>query len=372
MNPAFLVRNTGNLLFKRELRFHFDRIPMRARHISRRKLINLLRISANRLLPFAYAFGYPYMAHTSHSGVCDLNCDLCRTLDPRTRGRQLLPFPVFKKFIDEVGSYLLYIILWTWGEPLLNPEIYKMIAYARDKNVLAVTSSNLNRFSQESAREMVASGLEALIVALDGATPETYARLRRGGDFHRVLDNTRLLMEEKRRTGAHRPIVNLRMVVSSENEDEVEGFRALARDLGVDMVSLKAYSTRQPGYTDPQHDRRFAPKDERFRWYRYHPDFSADRRPRRYRCKFPWTKPTLSADGEVLACEFDLTCSSSFGNIQGRSFEEIWFSPQAERFRRRFLKDRDAVRFCRDCVYDYKLIDGCVLEWEYLTDAAQR
>jgi len=372
VNPAFLVKNSASLLFRRELSFHFDRIPMRARQISRRKLFNLLRISANRLLPFTHTFGYPYMAHISPAGVCDLHCELCPSLDDKTRGRQLLAFPVFKKFIDQAGAYLLYIILWSWGEPLLNTDIYKMIAYARDKNILSVTSSNLNRFSRQAAREMIASGLEALIVAVDGATPETYARLRKGGDFHRVLDNTRLLMEEKRRSGTRTPIVNLRMVVSRENEDEAEAFRDLARDLGVDMVSLKAYSTRQPGYVDPDHDRRFAPRSERYRWYRYHADFSADRRPRKYNCRFPWTKPTLFADGEVLACEFDLTCSFSFGNIQDQSFDEIWFGSQARRFRRRFSKDRDAVRFCRDCVYDYKLIDGCVLDWEYLTYAPKR
>jgi len=79
----------------------------------------------------------------------------------------------------------------------------------------------------------------------------------------------------------------------------------------------------------------------------------------------------LFADGTVVSCEFDLTFEYPFGNINQSSFEEIWFSPQAEAFRKRFQKSRDAFEFCQNCVYDYKLIDGCVLEWEYLTDAAK-
>ena len=137
------------------------------------------------------------------------------------------------------------------------------------------------------------------------------------------------------------------------------------------MVSIKAFSTRQSGCSDPEVDRRFVPDQTRYRWYRYHPDFTTDTRPKKYNCRFPWTKPTLFADGTVLSCEFDLTYDFPFGNINRNSFEEIWFSPEAERFRRRFQKDRDAFAFCRDCVYDHKLIEGCVLEWEYLTDAVK-
>jgi radical SAM protein with 4Fe4S-binding SPASM domain len=306
------------------------------------------------------------MAHIAPAGVCDLSCELCPTSNPETIAKTLLPFETFRKLIDGIGDYLIYLILWSWGEPLLNPEIYRMVSYARDRDILSVTSSNLNRFSRDEARAMIDSGLEALIIALDGATPETYARLRKGGDFHRVVDHTRLLMEEKAAAGARAPIVNLRMVVSRENEGEMEEFRRLARELKVDMVSFKAFSTRQPGYSDPEHDRRFAPQCRRYRWYRYHPDYSADRKAKPYRCKFPWTKPTLFADGTVLACEFDLKGTCAFGNIERQSFEEIWFSPRAEAFRKAFLRDRDSVAFCRDCVYDFKLIDGCVLEWEDL------
>jgi radical SAM protein with 4Fe4S-binding SPASM domain len=371
LRAGFLLRNGLNLILWRRLSFQFDRIPMRARNISGRKLLNLCKIALNRLLPISRTLGYPYMAHIAPSGICDLSCDLCPSAAPETQGKQLLAFDTFKKFIDETGDYLLYIILWSWGEPLLNPEIFRMIAYAKERKILSVTSSNLNRFSREDARALISSGLDALIVALDGSTPETHARLRKGGDFQRVLDHTRLLMEEKERAGVRHPIVNLRMVVSRENEDEVEGFWRLAQDLGVDMASIKAFSTRQPGYAHPDFDRRFAPESEKYRWYRYHPDYSTDQRPRKYRCRFPWTKPTLFADGTVASCEFDLTHEFPFGNITKSRFDEIWFSPRAERFRQRFQKDREAFEFCRDCVYDHKLIDGCVLEWEYLTDAAK-
>ena len=366
MSLPFLLRNLFNLLFRRRLNFEFDRIPLRARSISPRKMLNLFLVGFNRLLPLTKLWGYPYMAHISPAGLCNLRCELCPVHDEGVRGKELLPFATFKKFIDETGDTLLYLILWSWGEPLLNPDFVRMTDYARRKKILTVTSTNLNHFSRDDAKALAASGPDALIIALDGVTEETYGRMRKGGRAATVVANTRLLLEERTRAGSDIPFVNLRLVVSKENEHEVEAFRALAKDLGVDMVSFKAFSTRQPGYGDPEFDKRFAPEDERYRWYRYLPGYVADHRPKKYACKFPWTKPTLFPDGEVLACEFDLRYEHPFGNILRRSFREIWFGPEAAAFRRSFRANRDNIRYCHDCVYDYKLFPGCVVEWEIL------
>jgi radical SAM protein with 4Fe4S-binding SPASM domain len=363
---SFVLRNLINLLFRRGIRFEFDRIPLRTPPLSPRKTLNLFRVGLNRLLPLTKARGNPYMAHISPAGLCNLSCELCPVHDPEMKGKELLPFATFKKFIDEAGADLLYLILWSWGEPLLNPDLVRMTEYARRKKILTVTSSNLNRLRRDEARALAAAGPDALIIALDGVTEETYGRQRKGGRASDVVANTRLLLDERARAGSKIPFLNLRMVVSKENEHEVEAFRTLAKDLGVDMVSWKAFSTRQPGYGDPDFDKRFAPEDERFRWYRYLPGYVADRRVKRYDCKFPWTKPTLFPDGEVLACEFDMRYEHSFGNIRQQSFRDIWFGPRAAAFRRTFRADRDDIRYCRDCVYDHKLFSGCVVAWEIL------
>jgi radical SAM protein with 4Fe4S-binding SPASM domain len=369
MRAKFLLQNTFDLLFKRKLAFQFDRIPLQAEKISNQKLINLFRIGLNRLFPVSRIMGYPYMAHISPAGLCNLSCALCPVHDPELKGKTLLPFDTFKKFIDETGDYLIYIILWSWGEPFLNPEIYRMIKYASEKGILSVTSSNMNKFSMEEAEALIDSGLDALIIAVDGTTEETYARLRSGGDFNKVKANTRMLVETKQKFGSKKPIINLRMVVSRDNESEIEDFKQLARDLSVDMVSFKAFSTRQMGYRDPEYDRRFAPDSKKYRWYRYHPDFSPSKKPKKYNCRFSWTKPTLFPDGTIIACEFDFKYEQSFGNIKTQTFKDIWFGPKIKRFRKQFLKNRDRFDFCKDCVYDYKLIEGCVIEWELLKDA---
>ena len=366
MNARFLARNAARIALRGELAFEFDRIPLVARGIRGRKLTNLARIATNRLLPVAKVHGYPYMAHISPANVCNVFCERCPAHETSTAGRTFLPFETYERFMDSAAPYLLYVILWSWGEPLLNPDIYRMIRSATDRNVLTVTSTNLNHFGEDHAREMVASGLDALIVALDGTNPETYERTRPGGKYSAVVEHTRMIVEEKRRTGATKPFVNLRMVVSRENEHEVEDFRRLARDLGVDMVSFKAFSTRQAGYSDPEWDRVRVPTETGLRWYDYDSDFALKHARGEYNCRFPWTKPTLFPDGSILACEFDLGAHHAFGNLNEASFEDIWFGETAAATRRAFQRDRNSLPFCRDCVYDNSVIEGCVLAWEHL------
>ena len=363
MDSRFLRRNFFNLICKRQLEFEFDMIPFTTR-LSSKQRNNLFKIAFNRFLPISHTLGRPYMAHISPSGICDLDCVSCPTKDSKTQGKELLPLATFRKFIDEAGDTLIYIILWSWGEPLLNPDFPKMVEYAAQRNIITVTSSNLNRLTSDQARDLVASGLDSLIIAVDGTTQASYEKYRCGGNLERIINNIKLLVAEKKRTGAKKPLLNLRMVVSRENEHEVEDFRLLGRELGVDMVSFKAFSTRQAGYENPEMDRRFAPQSNSYRWYKYLKNFQTDHRVKKYWCRFPWTKPMLFADGTIIFCEFDLQYERPLGNINQHSFDEIWFSDKAQKWRRLFQQNRDAFVFCRDCVYDYKMFDGCVIERE--------
>ena len=372
MDARFVMSNAVNLAFKRRFDFTFDRIPLSSRHVSVRKAANLLRISGNRLSRITPALGYPYMVQVAPSGLCDLHCERCPIDEQGASQKTRMPYQTFKKLIDETGDYLLYAIMWSWGEPLLNPDVYRMFRYAHDRQVLTVTSSNLHSFSMQEAKELVSSRLDALIIALDGATAEMHERLRPGASYQRVIDHTRMIVEERFRQRSSTPFLNLRMVVSRENESEVEAFRALARELGVDMVSFKAYSTRQSGFGDAEWDKHRAPEESSLRWYDYSEDFAVSKHAaRRFDCRFLWTKPTLFADGQINNCEFDFDCSHALGNLNEQSFDEIWFGERAKEMRKRFRRDGERFDFCAECVYDYSVIDGCVLDWEYLSDVAK-
>ena len=55
------------------------------------------------------------------------------------------------------------------------------------------------------AEAVVRSGLDTMIVSLDGVTQDVYEQYRVAGRLDRVLDNLRLLVETKRRLGVETP-----------------------------------------------------------------------------------------------------------------------------------------------------------------------
>ena len=172
----------ANLILRRRFRFDFELIPYRAENLSWRKIGNFFLAGLNQYLPRPRPFGKPVFAQVEPANFCNLSCPLCLTVsESHARPAAVLPFDVFRRFIDEVGDTLLLIVFWNWGEPFLNPDLCRMLACAKAKGILTHCSTNGNvRFDEEKAREIVRSGLDTLIFGVDGATPETYAKYRVG------------------------------------------------------------------------------------------------------------------------------------------------------------------------------------------------
>ena len=106
-----------------------------------------------------------------------------------------MDFNLYKKFIDEIGDYVFLILLWDWGEPFLNPSIYEMISYAKQKGIKLVSSTNGHLFKEkEQADKLIASGLDTIIFAVDGISQETYEPYRQGGSLESVLQGIRTVV----------------------------------------------------------------------------------------------------------------------------------------------------------------------------------
>ena len=206
------------------------------------KKANFFVAGLNQYLTPARPLGYPVIAQVEPANYCNLKCPLCLTSTvTKSRNPALLSFEAFQRFIDECGDYLLHLIFWNWGEPFLNPDLFRMIAYAKRKGIIVHTSTNGNVPLDEAQTEaLVDSGLDSLVVAVDGATQETYEKYRIGGRLDVVLSNIQKIVRIRSRKGSASPIINMRFVVMRHNESEIPQARILAQKLGVDYFSLKS------------------------------------------------------------------------------------------------------------------------------------
>jgi len=359
--PAEVIPQVFNLLVRRRFRFQFELIPYEATRLSRAKIGNLFLAGLNQYLRRPAPFGRPAFAQVEPANICNLSCPLCLTVSQtQARPPALLPLQTFQQFIDDLGAYLLLVVLWNWGEPLLNPDLPRMIAYAHERGVLTHCSTNGNfPITAGLAEELVRSGLDTLIFGVDGATEETYQAYRCGGSLAEVKRNIAALLEARRRLGASTPRVNLRFVVMKQNESELPQVTAMARELGVDHLTLKTVDL--PADIGADLDGQWAPEEQKFKRYEYL-EGSFRRKRRRFNCVRPWKRITLDAAGTVIACEFDYRNLAPFG-VVGRdgTATDIWKGPAGREFRRGFRGGWNEHPFCAQCTLKHRVARDCTV-----------
>jgi radical SAM protein with 4Fe4S-binding SPASM domain len=367
--PAEVIPQLYNVLVRRRLEFKFERVPYVAENLSLKKIANLFLHGLNQYLRPSRPPGVPVIAQVEPINTCDLSCPLCLTTSVTpSRTKAVMDFETFKKFIDDVGDYLLLIVLWGWGEPFLNRDIFQMIEYARKRDILihCSTHGSLRKFDEAKAERLVASGLDTFIVAVDGATQESYEKYRVGGDLELVHKNIRTIVRTKKKLGAATPRLVFRVVVTGKNEHELPLMRKMAEELGVDFFAWKSVrlsSALEVGQNEP-----FLPVDEkhlvRERDLGGGVSLQDD-----FKCMRPWKRFTLLAGGEVVSCEFDYKSAHSFGRLdEGASTLDIWRGQAAKAFRGTFNLGRNDYYLCKSCPYKGVYTEECTIEFRDFGD----
>jgi len=356
-----VVPELPDLIFRRRLKFKFERIPFEVEGLAPKKIGNFFLAGLNQYLLPSKPLGHPVIAQVEPANFCNLSCPLCLTTsETAARPAGLLSFEKFKEFIDDLGDYLLLIVLWNWGEPFLNPDLFKMIAYAKSRKIVVHSSTNGQvRFDGASAGELVESGLDSLVFGIDGATPETYVRYRKGGNFERVLENVKTIVRTKERRGSLTPRLTLRFVAMRQNEQELPLAYRLAQELGVDFFAVKTVD--MPPALGKNLDSVFAPGTQEYQRYEYE-EGSFRRNSRPFTCMRPWKRITLDALGEVIPCEFDYKNVHTFGGLKnGKTALSIWKGSQAGKFRKRFNKGNNNFYLCENCTYKNRVAEDCTI-----------
>jgi MoaA/NifB/PqqE/SkfB family radical SAM enzyme len=206
-------------------------------HGNPRKWWNLALVEYERMARKVEVKSRPYILFLDPCNHCDLRCPLCPTgMNELGRPQKMLSFECFQKYFDPHAPYLFECILHNWGESLLNKEIYRMISYAQSKNVGTNLSTNFVNTKPEDLEKLLDSGLEYLIVSLDGTNQESYGRYRVRGDFEKVQNNLRTFLELRSRRRQTTPVVEWQYIVMKHNEGEVEEAERRSREMGVDVM----------------------------------------------------------------------------------------------------------------------------------------
>lgn len=251
----------------------------------------------------------------------------------------------YRQMLDELGNKLIYLYFYFQGEPYMHQGFLDMVNYASQKKIYTVTSTNGHFLTERKAIETVESGLDRILISIDGATQQTYEQYRKGGSLNKVIEGTKNLVAAKRRLRSKTPHIIFQFLVVRPNEHEIEAVKKLGEELGVDEVKFKTaqvYDFKNGNDlipTLPEYSRYEQLKDGT-----YH-----IKNAMLNHCWKLWHSCVITWDGRVVPCCFDKDAAHQFGDLNTQSFGQIWHNTKYTSFRSRLLQSRAAIDICTNC-----------------------
>jgi len=309
-----------------------------------RRFVNKMLSVASKFLGLTRSLGYPSHLMIEVSSACQLKCPLCPLGNGTlARPRQLMKMQTFKRIVDDIADYIYHININGMGEPLLNENICEMIKYAKAKNIYVDLYTNLQIENQDVIEGLVHCDLDAILISCDGATKDIYEKYRINGDFDRLLNNIKVLVEKKKSRNSSKPQVNIQCILFEHNENQLPQMAELVKSLQADNLIIKRPFLFWGGQKDASV---FLPKNEQVSMYRRHEAKLRWQGKTKSKCDLLWASSVILADGAVVPCCFDYEGKVQLGNINQDSFTVIWNNQSYRNFRRQVQKNWRKIPIC--------------------------
>lgn len=329
------------------------------KHGTPRKWANLATVETERRLRRIELKGRPYLLIVDPCNYCNLRCPLCPTgLGTLGRQQAMLSFAHFQEYFNPLADHLFECYLHNWGESLLNKEVFHMIAHAQARNVGTNLSTNFSETSSDDIDQLLDSGLEYLIVSLDGTSAASYGKYRVRGKYDRVMDNMSEIIRRRNLRRLKTPRVEWQFIVMKQNEHEVDEAAAMAKRVGVDLLRFI------PVGMPIDHPNRRAAADE---WYpvtmkgrEHRPDdveqqFGQANKPGP--CFYLYRTMVINPDGGVSPCCVVYKKDTDFATLPG-DVAAIWNNEKYQSARALFSPRQPASTVATTC-------DGCDIFAKY-------
>lgn len=251
----------------------------------------------------------------------------------------------FKDTIDQLHKDLWYLVFYFQGEPYLNPSFLDMVKYASQKKVYTATSTNAHYLNDENAKRTIESGLDRLIISIDGTTQEVYQQYRVGGQLHKVIEGAKNIVKWKKQLKSKKPFVVFQFLVVKPNEHQIEDVKKLAMECGVDDVWFKTAQI----YDFENDPNGLIPSLEKYSRYKKTSNGYRFKGKLANHCWRLWHDPVITWDGLVAPCCFDKDAQHKMGDLKKQSFKQIWKNGNYINFRKQILKGRKNIDICANC-----------------------
>ena len=270
---------------------------------------------------------FPLFIDVEVTSACNLKCHFCATTFRGQKVKKGFISPdTVKKIIDEGADKNLYGVKFNVrGEPLLHPQIYDFVRYAKSKGLVDVYfNTNAMLLSEEASAKLIDAGLDRLSISFEGYTKEVYERSRAGSNYETVLSNIERIQLLKKKLGVEHPKIRVQTVMLPELEQTFEEYKKFwgQRADEVGFLDYKEMKVKKKGVKFP------------------------------WACPQIWQRMAIWWDGTILPCNHDDDGLLMLGNVKDFLISEAWHSEKINRIRETHK---------RGMAHEIQACDGCYL-----------
>ena len=214
------------------------------------------------------------------------------------------------------------------------------------KKIYTATSTNAHYLTEEKAKQTVESGLDRLIISIDGTTQDVYQQYRVGGNLEKVIAGAKNIVKWKKELNSKTPFVVFQFLVVKPNEHQLEEVKQLAKEVGVDDVWFKTAQV----YDYENDPNQLIPTLNKYSRYKKNADGTyAAKNKLQNHCWKLWHANVITWDGLVVPCCFDKDAMHQLGNLNMQSFKEVWQNDNYKQFRKELMTSRKNIDICANC-----------------------
>ena len=292
-------------------------------------IINRINLLTSFLFQKTTTSGLPVEIGIELTNQCNLSCIMCphpEMVKKKIRPLGFMSEPLFKKIIDEVVPFAELVYLHGLGESFIHPKVFDFIRYAKSRGIAVGISTNATLLDKKGAKKLIESGIDYVILAIDGATKNTYEAIRKGANFEQVEKNIKTFLKLKKNRSKS-PFTVLQFITMPENEKEMRLFTQKWSQMGADAIRIK-----------PKIALKFSDKKRNLTKKPY--------------CFHIFRQLNITWDGLVMACCEDVFASFPLGNVKKEKIKDLWNNKKMQLLRKiNFKRQQDKVNICKNCSY---------------------